>query len=216
MRDRTWGVKMKELAGRNKDPFIGKAKAVGTSKAKQGIHCPLSHGKVSSHVQGTRLYCLVVCLRRQMPWSWTFPTLPPSQQLLLPTMTPSALKYPFGQLGLSLPPSKSLCTLSLLSGGVGWGEEQNDPDCVKSLFSNTKNIPVGSTVFPAQIPNTAPATVKNFTPAKTSTAYPLCSGAGTQPTALWWCTTGVTGWSCLHSPCGTCIYSFPPSHFWHQ
>ena len=55
MGERIRRVKVRKLMGWDKDSLIGKAKAVRTSKAKQGIHLLLPTGRqVLSHLQGSR------------------------------------------------------------------------------------------------------------------------------------------------------------------
>ena len=95
-------------------------------------------------------------LGRQVPSLQMSPTSFFFPQLSMLSMMSYGLEYPFGQLGSAVPavsPPSSLCTPSLLAGGV---RSRNGLDSVSALLSNNENIPELSTLFPAQIQNVAP------------------------------------------------------------
>ena len=123
MGERIRRVKVRKLVGWDKDSLTGKAKAVHTRKAKQGI-CSLLPivRQVCSHLQESRAPSRVTPSLRTCP--------PPSSfflQLLFLSMTSYGVKYPFGQLGSAVPavsPPSFPCTPSLLTGGVEWEAER--------------------------------------------------------------------------------------------
>lgn len=68
---------------------------------------------------------------------------------------PQNLEYPFDHLGSTFPaasPPSSLCTPSLLAGGLGGVRDRKDFACPQALLSSNENI----TVFSAQIQNIIP------------------------------------------------------------
>lgn len=129
-------------------------------------------------------------------------------------MTQFALEYPFGPLGSSQSSSNSLCAPSLCSGGVGWGREwpwlwvspaqqqQNNPNVIYTISStNPKHSPsYCEELYSSQNQHSLSLMLGCRYPLNSFVVmHHRCHG---------------TWWSCLYPPCGTCIYFFPPSHFW--
>lgn len=152
-------VEVRKLVGWYKDSSIGKARAVHTSKVKQGIHSLLPiHSQVFSHLQQSRAPShTTVTQEDKMPWLQTPLPLFLFTHFYVLSMLPYGVGHPFGQLGSTVlavsPPTQIVppcpphwwCEVRSRKGlGSVW-----------ALLSSSEAIPVTNPVFSTN-PNTAP------------------------------------------------------------
>lgn len=133
MRDRI-RVEVRKLVGWAKDSSIGKARAVHTSKVKQGIYSLLPiHSQVLSHLQQSRAPShTTVTQEDKMPWLQTSLPLFLFIHFYMLSMLSNGVGHPFGQLGsagLAVSPPTQIVSPCSPHWWCGWGAEKALAQC---------------------------------------------------------------------------------------
>ena len=155
-------VKLRKLVGWDRDSLIGKAKAICTSKAKEGINSllPITIRQVFIHFRES---WAPSCIK--VTWEDKSHN---SERPPLPSSSPSFVRWAWchmawniplviwGQLSWAVSPPSFLCTPSPLTGEAVREAEKALALCKHSSAITKTSLCYQSTLFPAEIQNIAP------------------------------------------------------------